>query len=160
MTNALTTLITQEKAKLLILEGEIVARKKRIATLESMVTAGDMDTFLDGKIATPLAPEKQPFLANPDTQKKSNIAIVKSGEGVVRRKKGEVKEALLAALKPERQHIRTLMELLKDAGYDLTYNRVRTQMWHFKQVGLVESPEVGYFIQTAKGVEYLNSKKG
>ena len=159
MTDALTNLIAQEKAKLLILESETAARKKRIAMLESMAASDDMDTFLDGKIAIPMTPKNATVTAKPDIQLPPNLASTKLTDGAAPRKRGQVKEALLAALKSEMQHITTLMAVLKDAGYDLSYDRVRTQMWHFKQVGLVESPKNGYFIQTAKGLEYLNSQK-
>lgn len=160
MTDALTTLIAQEKAKLLILEREVAARKTRIATLEGMVTAGDMDAFLDGKIATPKTAPTQQVVAETTALTVGSIsAAAQLTNKPPRRKKGEVKDAILSTLTLEPQHINTLMARVKESGYDLNYDRIRTQMWHFKQVGLVESPKEGFFIQTTKGVEYLNSKK-
>ena len=83
-------------------------------------------------------------------------------EGGVRkqRKKGEVKFVLLSVLSFDSEPLADIRLKVKALGYDLSYDRVRTQLWSFKNDGLVESPEKGHYCWTEKGAAYVQSHKG
>jgi hypothetical protein len=75
-------------------------------------------------------------------------------------KRGEVKTALLTVLTKEPKHLSRIMLEAKRHGYELTYDRIRTQLWSYKAEGLVDNQQKGFYNLTQKGEAYVERQKG
>lgn len=75
-------------------------------------------------------------------------------------KRGEVKTALLTVLSKEPKHLTRIMAEAKRHGYELTYDRIRTQLWSYKAEGLVDNHQKGFYNLTDKGEAYVERQKG
>lgn len=182
MTDPLTQRIADEEAKLRLLEAEVQSRRKRIDALKAAVQAfqqgdNELDAMLAGKIvaARPVEEQPAPVQAAPAASQATLTpqaswpfptaampdASTRSGEP--RRqihRRGEVKTALLAVLTLQPKHLGQIMSEAAKEGYDLTYDRIRTQLWSYKAEGLVDNPEKGCYVLTAKGKAYVDGLKG
>lgn len=167
MDDALKQLIASEEAKLKVLESEVVTRRERIKVLKAMSqSTGELDAILAK--ATSTSTPAQQFLPLPaeDSWPQPSAKVVPVpvvgdlGGANKRHRKGEVKQALLSVLTFSAKALADIQEAVKVAGYDLSYDRVRTQLWSFKNDGLVASPEKGCYSLTEKGAEFLATKKG
>lgn len=165
----LNQLIEQENAKLRIVEAEAAAIRRRIQTLKEMQSGSDLDAFLAGRISTPAIVGVG---AVGDTVAKAvaglclDVPKQPAGAGMVeaaqqRRKKGEVKRALLAIMdRVKPLHLTQLMEGMNAAGYTIDNKRMRAEMWAYKNDGLVESDQPGYFRLSDAGAAFLERQKG
>lgn len=171
--------IEAEEAKIRFLEDELKARRQRLQALRSALETLHQEDPLDALIADrvahsltqptpPQAAGMQPALElrSPPVQKTLNAQEwpmpAASGARAKRQLhgRGEVKNAILQMLSPQQSHIGKVMAMMKEAGYDLPYNRVRTQLWSYKEEGLVESHQRGFYQLTKQGEAYVERLKG
>ncbi|MBC7469780.1 MAG: hypothetical protein H7322_10680 [Ramlibacter sp.] len=182
MDETLSAVLANEEAKLSVLEREVELRRKRVAALKaavnSMAEADDFDAVLAGKVgALKLVPDTEarpddgvmavpkpatkppPTTLNPAAAWPLPNGKPLTGKGK-QRKKGEVKAALLALLNRTPMHLTEVQGLAAAAGYTLNYNRVRAELWAYKNDGLVDSASKGYYTLNDQGEAYVERQKG
>ena len=143
--DALATLIQQERAKLRLLEAEVAARRQRVETLEAMRDGSDLDAVLSSKLAS---------FKDRATLTVFNQPCVVTTSG--RRRKGEVRRAVLGLLNQSTySHLTTMLADLEKAGIVIDNKRLRAELWGYKNNGLVESNEPGFYRVTEKGIALL-----
>lgn len=183
MTDPLAQLIATEESNLRILEAEVEVRRQRIRALKTMFQSSpEWDAVLakaSEKVNSKAVPstlplptsrswqmpegqQKQPTLPplpSPEERSAQASSSKENGERAMR-KKGEVKSALLLTLTEEAQPLVHVQKAMNDKGYELTYDRVRTQLWSYKNEGLVTNPKPGYYGLTPKGMNHVSGLKG
>lgn len=175
MDDSLLTVIATEEAKLQVLEREVAARRQRIEALraahKSMQQADEFDTLLAGRIEPQATIRKPvptatpaPLSINPQAAWAFPTARpAAAGAPEIRRqihKRGEVKYTLLEVLVSGPKRIEDAVLAMKELGYNLSYDRVRTQLWSFKGEGLADSPDKGVYQLTEQGKAVVERLKG
>lgn len=157
--DALSQLIQQENEKLRLLEAEAAGIRKRIQTLKDMQTGSDLDAFLAGKIAAPRTPWRA--VAQHAERPVAADASQPSDAAPKQRRKGEVKRALLGVLdRTKAKHLKELIQAMAVIGYAIDNKRMRAEMWTYKNDGLVESDQPGYYRLSEQGAAFLERQKG
>ncbi|KQT10815.1 hypothetical protein [Ramlibacter sp. Leaf400] len=170
----LDTLIEQEQAKLRILEAEVAKLKHRVQTLVGMRAGSDIEAFLNAKVTLPTVtlsgtavPSPTPTPAAPHAERvfnqgsyaiATNVPLLDGG----RRKKGEVKRTILAlyTLGEARKLSDALQELREKHYPEFDSRRMRSEVWTFKNDGLLESSREGYHKLTDKGLAFISRQEG
>ena len=176
MDDSLLTVIATEEAKLQVLEREVAARRQRIEALrdahKSMQQADEFDVLLAGRIEPKATTNRNPLpVASPPPLSINPQAAwafptarpVSAAAPEIRRqihKKGEVKYTLLAVLVSGPKRIEEAVAAMKKLGYNLSYDRVRTQLWSFKGEGLADNPDKGVYQLTEQGKAVVERLKG
>lgn len=157
--DALSQLIEQENEKLRLLEAEAAGIRKRIQTLKDMQAGSDLDAFFAGKIAAPRTPWRA---VPPDAARPVAAAAPQSPDAAPKqRRKGEVKRALLGVLdRTKAKHLKELIQAMAVVGYVIDNKRMRAEMWTYKNDGLVESDQPGYYRLSEQGAAFLERQKG
>jgi len=174
--DALDTLIEQEQAKLRILEAEVAKLKQRVQTLVGMRAGSDIEAVLTAKVTLPMATLSGTAVSAPapaPAPAASNSApVFPQGSYVIasnvplpdggRRKKGEVKRTILAlyTLGEDRKLSDALQELREKHYPEFDSRRMRSEVWTFKNDGLLESSREGYHKLTDKGLAFLSRQEG
>lgn len=176
----LALFIEQETAKLRIIETEAAALRQRIQTLKGMQSGSDLDAFLAGKISLPSLSVAGVGSAGENVSRAvedlrvSGVSAQPSGLGMVekpdglgmvevprRRKKGEIKRALLSLLdRTTSKHLLDLISGMGLFGYSIDNKRMRAEMWAYANEGLVQRDKPGYFRLTEQGAAFLERQKG
>jgi hypothetical protein len=161
--NQVQDLLASERARLSVLEAEVAERKTFIAALEARLARDPIDALLDGRIA-----DSAPIRALPARQKPPFVATVDAGQGLAdpfltptaeastfaintpRQLSG--KETIMSVLTARDQETGEIVAALGAIGISMNSANLRTQLWHLKNDGLVESPRKGVFRLSPKAV--------